>query len=484
MTPLLSDLRLARQASDGDRRAFEAIYKRYHQDIYRFCLSIVGRPEDAQDALQNTMLKALRALPGEQREIRLKPWLYRVAHNESIDLLRRRREGVELDDTSSSAGAEIAETVVLRERLGRLLADLGELPVRQRSALLMRELGGLDYEQIGAAFESSSAVARQTVYEARLGLRELETGREMSCEQVTRQLSEGDGRVARRRDLRAHLRACPDCRAFRDSINGRRQDLQALAPLPAAVAASILHGLAGSNVAAGGGVGGAATAAGAGAGKVAGTSVAVKAIATAAVVATVGVTAADRGGLIDVGLPGGSKNESSKSTPTSSGGGSAADGSTAETAPHRSGAAGSNSKAGLNAAAPVTGHGRAGTSPSATSTPAEAPTRSAAEGGNGNGSPAASPTASQHGRETSAAHKATGKDKSKNHPTHPAHPSKPSHSGTSAHSKGKTKSPKESGKAAGNGQTSQPSESDSAKGPATHGAEPPGQTKSETEPTP
>jgi RNA polymerase sigma factor (sigma-70 family) len=152
MTPLLSDPRLARQASDGDQRAFEAIYRRCHQDIYRFCISILGRPEDAQDALQNTMLKALRALPGERREIKLKPWLYRIAHNESIDLLRRRREGAELDSAQASAGTEIAETVVLRE---------------------------------------------------------LETGREMSCEQVTRQLSEADGRVARRRNIRSHLSRLP-----------------------------------------------------------------------------------------------------------------------------------------------------------------------------------------------------------------------------------------------------------------------------------
>ena len=478
MTPLLSDVRLARQASDGDQRAFATIYKRYHQDIYRFCLSIVGRPEDAQDALQNTMVKALRSLPGERREIKLKPWLYRVAHNESIDLLRRRREGAELDDASASAGMEIAETVALRERLGRLLADLEELPVRQRSALLMRELGGLSYEQIGAAFESTQAVARQTVYEARLGLRELETGREMSCEQVTRQLSEGDGRVARRRNIRAHLRACPDCRAFRDSIDGRRRDLAALAPLPAAAAASILHGLVGGNVAAGGGLGGVATAAGAGAGKAAGTSVAIKAIATVAVVATVGVTAADRGGLIDVGLPGDGRGESSKSASPSSGDAGAAAGEPAtENGPGRSGAAGSSSKAGLGAAAPAAGHGRAGTNPTSTSTPAQTPSRSAAGDGNGNGSPASPPTASQHGRETSAAHKTTGKGKSKNHPAHPAHPSKHAHSGTSVHSKGKAKSPQENGKAAGNGQASQPSERN-AKAPATH-SEPPKQVESE-----
>src|SRR6187200_1176041 len=166
---LLSDERLTRRAVGGDERAFAAIFRRYHQSLFRFCLAIVGNPEDAQDALQNTMIKVLGALPGERREIKLKPWLYRVAHNESIDLLRRRREGAELDDTQVSAGTEIAETVAQRERLSRLLADLRELPERQRSALVMRELGGLDYEQIGAAFESSPAVARQTVYEARLG---------------------------------------------------------------------------------------------------------------------------------------------------------------------------------------------------------------------------------------------------------------------------------------------------------------------------
>jgi RNA polymerase sigma factor (sigma-70 family) len=468
MTPLLSDLRLARQASDGDRRAFEAIYKRYHQDIYRFCLSIVGRPEDAQDALQNTMVKALRALPGERREIQLKPWLYRVAHNESIDLLRRRREGAELDDARAGAGTEIADTVALRERLGRLLSDLGELPERQRSALLMRELGGLDYEQIGAAFESSPAVARQTVYEARLGLRELETGREMSCEQVTRQLSEGDGRVARRRDIRAHLHACPGCRAFRDSIDGRRRDLRALAPLPAAAAASILHGLVGGNVAASGGLGGAATAAGAGAGKAAGTSVAVKAVATVAVVATIGATAADRGGLVNVGLPGGDKSERSKSAPASSGSGdSAAGGPRAATAPHHSGTTESSSKTGLNAAAPAAGHDQAGPSPAETTTPAETPAQPTEAG---NGSPASPSEGLRHGQETAAAHKATSKGKSKGHPTHSSHPPHLPNTAKGGQGNGKTK---------GNGQPAQPNEGNSAKAHTTHATEPPRQEKSE-----
>src|SRR5829696_2364969 len=239
---MLSDDRLARRAVGGDERAFAAIFNRYHQSLYRFCLAIVGNPEDAQDALQNTMVKVLRALPGEERRIDLKPWLYRIAHNESIDLVRRRRESRELDAELPSGGPGLAEEAAVRERLRCLFADLEELPDRQRETLVMRELAGLSFDQIGAALGTSAAVARQTVYEARISLRQMDEGREMDCETVTRALSGGDNRVARRRDLRAHLRACADCRGFRDEIEGRRRDFAALSPLPAVAAAGLLHG--------------------------------------------------------------------------------------------------------------------------------------------------------------------------------------------------------------------------------------------------
>jgi RNA polymerase sigma factor (sigma-70 family) len=296
---LLSDDRLTQRATKGDRQAFAAIYKRYHQDLYRYCAAILGNPEDAHDALQNTMVKVLSALPGEKRRIQLKPWLYRIAHNESIDLLRGRRPTEQIDPELEAAGVGAAQTAELRERLRRLIADLAELPDRQRGALVMRELGGLSFEQIGAAFDTSPAVARQTVYEARIGLQHMSEGREMNCEEVCRALSDGDGRTSRRRDIRAHLHACPSCSAFRDSITERPHDLAALAPLPAVASAGLLHAI----LAGGQGSPSVATAAGAvgaGAGKAVATSAIVKSAATVAVVAAVGVSAADRGGLIHV----------------------------------------------------------------------------------------------------------------------------------------------------------------------------------------
>ncbi|HEX6205142.1 MAG TPA: sigma-70 family RNA polymerase sigma factor [Solirubrobacterales bacterium] len=313
----LSDERLTRRACGGDERAFAAIFRRYHQPLYRFCLAIVGNPEDAQDALQNTMVKVMRALPGEERTIDLKPWLYRIAHNEAIDLLRRRRETRQLDAEQAAPGYGLAEDVATRERLRRLLADLRELPERQRETLVMRELAGLEFEEIGAALDTTGAVARQTLYEARQSLRQMEEGREMSCDEVTRALSDGDGRVTRRRDVRAHLRSCAGCRAFRDEIKGRQHDLAAISPLPAAAVAGMLQGLAGGSGAASGG--GVAAVLGGGAAKTIGASAAAKGVATVAAVAAVGVGAADRTGVIHLGLPGEGNSQPSQSAPAQPG---------------------------------------------------------------------------------------------------------------------------------------------------------------------
>src|SRR4051794_17544286 len=138
----MNDERLAHRAAAGDERAFAAIYRRYQEDIYRFCLGIVGNGPDAQEALQNTMVQALRSLPGEERKIRLKPWLYRVARNEAINIIRERRGTTPLEPERLASGPGLASEAETRERLRRLLADLAQLPERQRAALVMRELSG------------------------------------------------------------------------------------------------------------------------------------------------------------------------------------------------------------------------------------------------------------------------------------------------------------------------------------------------------
>lgn len=319
-----ADAQLVRRAARRDERAFAAIFRRYHQEIYRFCLVLLANREDARDALQNTMVKALQALPGEERSIQLRPWLYQVAHNESVEIMRGRGKTAPIDAELADPAAEVAETAAERERLRHLLRDLADLPERQRAALVLRELGGLEFAQIGEFFGSSEAVARQAVYEARLSLRSLEAGRAMSCEEVMHRLSNADGRARRRRDLRAHLRDCPDCRAFRDAIESRRRDFAVIAPLPALASAGILHAALGSAPSAAGGTVGGATAA-AGAGKALSAGLVAKSVATAVVATAIGVSAADRSGLIHTGLPGGSGTDAPAGQVDSSGSGDASE---------------------------------------------------------------------------------------------------------------------------------------------------------------
>lgn len=446
MSMLLSDERLARRAAGGEERAFSAIFDRYHQQLYRYCLAIVGNAQDAQDALQNTMLKVLRALPGEERELKLKPWLYRIAHNESIDLLRRRRDTRQLDAELAAPSPPLADELDARERLRQLLADLDELPESQRGALVMRELAGLDFAAIGTALDTSAAVARQTLYEARLSLRRMGEGRDMDCMIVTKALSDGDGRVARRRDVRAHLRNCASCRDFRDEIERREHDFAALAPLPAALAASLLQGLLGGAGSSSTSAAGGAAIAG-GAAKSIGSSAALKGAAAVLAIAAVGTGAADRGGLIHLGLPG---SDGASSVPAHRAS-SAADGRRPARAAtrfgalaagshgsrvrgaERAGAAGRKHADQPNAAGQFQSGRQGGGGPA--SSPGAASPRNGTDHGRGHEKQL--PVASGHGQETAAAHKKSGQRSvgsskgsshgaKSSHPAHPTHPAKPS----------------------------------------------------------
>jgi RNA polymerase sigma factor (sigma-70 family) len=245
----LTDARLAELAATGaGDQAFAAIYARYHQPLYRYCQSLVRDPDEAADALQSAMLKAYLALPAKRQEVELRPWLFRIVHNEAISALRRRTRHDEITDLNSPRAASAHDEAVARARLDQLVGDLQELEERQRAALVMRELSGLGYDEIATAFGTSAATAKQAVYEARVALHDLAEGRSMSCEPVRRAVSDGDGRKLRARKLRAHLRACAGCRDFEAAIGRRRADLAALAPmLPAPAAAGLLKSVLGAS---------------------------------------------------------------------------------------------------------------------------------------------------------------------------------------------------------------------------------------------
>lgn len=254
-----TDDRLVRLAGEGDRSAFAEIFQRYHQQLYRYCQGLLDSQDDARDALQGAMEQAWRSAAKQSVRGGLRAWLYRIAHNEAISVIRIRDRysaiGAEVDELQpvGDAAVEAAQ----REQIRELVADLRLLPDRQRGALLMRELSGLDYDQVAAALSVSPAAARQAVYEARMALHSLEEGRAMDCQEVRRRISDADGRAIRGRKLRAHLTACAGCRSFQEAISIRPARLAlALPVLPAATATSMLSSLAGPGAGGGGSTGG------------------------------------------------------------------------------------------------------------------------------------------------------------------------------------------------------------------------------------
>src|SRR5437588_10613269 len=182
--PRVSDELLARHAARGSERAFAILFERYHQPLYRYCRSIVRNEADAQDALQSTFAAALSALKRGQRNAPLRPWLFRIAHNEAIGVIRRRARDAsqELDDAAQQPSASAAVQATERARWSTLVEDLGELPERARNALLLRELSGLSHQEIALALGTTVGGAKQAIFEARQALFEFAEGRAMSCE--------------------------------------------------------------------------------------------------------------------------------------------------------------------------------------------------------------------------------------------------------------------------------------------------------------
>jgi RNA polymerase sigma factor (sigma-70 family) len=285
---LLSDERLARLVEDGSERAFAIVYERYHQRLYRYCRSLLRDGDDAYDALQSTLANALAALQRGRRDAPLRPWLFRIAHNESISIIRRREPGKGSFDVAESCVPSAEARADERARLALLVSDLGELPERQRAVLLMRELNGLSRQDIASALGLSIQTVGRALLAARRSLGEFEEGRAMLCEQVQRSISLGDGKLPRR--ARAHVRDCSACATFAAAIPARRADLQALAPplapIPAAALLALVHGATSTQGAGGGGL----TAAGL-SGKTAGAALAAKALASVAIVAVASASA-------------------------------------------------------------------------------------------------------------------------------------------------------------------------------------------------
>jgi RNA polymerase sigma factor (sigma-70 family) len=168
---LQSDSRLVELAAGGREPAFEAIFDRYCSPLLRYCGRLL--PVDrAEDVVQQTFENAFAALRSGDQPRRLRPWLYRIAHNLSVNTLQKNGWDYDQLDPNYDGVPQPPEILDQREQLARLVNQMQKLPDRQRSALVMHVLEGHSYEEIARDLEATPPVVRQLLHRARTRLRD------------------------------------------------------------------------------------------------------------------------------------------------------------------------------------------------------------------------------------------------------------------------------------------------------------------------
>ena len=172
-------LSVIRRVLDGDANAFEAIVREYERNVYNIALRMSGEREDALDISQEAFLKAYQSLSSFRLDSRFSVWLYRIVSNLCLDQLRRRQRRPEQSLTVENDEGEEAQQDVpdenfspealLERKLTReaVRRGLDALPDEQRQILLLRELEGMSYEEIGQALSLEPGTVKSRIFRAR-----------------------------------------------------------------------------------------------------------------------------------------------------------------------------------------------------------------------------------------------------------------------------------------------------------------------------
>jgi RNA polymerase sigma factor (sigma-70 family) len=268
-SPLLKlqgDAKLIAMARSGNPGAFETIVDRYQGRLLGFCRQMLGSTEDAEDVLQEVFVNAYQAMLRDEREINLRPWLYRIARNRCLNQLRKPTADAQesMDMVPAVEASSTAEKVHNREEFRQLLVDVKKLPETQRSALLLREMDALSYEEIAAAMDTTVPSVKSLLVRARISLAEASQARLLTCGEVRIELSEAaEGLRKVSAPVRRHVRECEECADFRSQVRSNEKALAALFPAGGLFA---LKGFIASKLGLGGAGGSAAGTSAAGAG--------------------------------------------------------------------------------------------------------------------------------------------------------------------------------------------------------------------------
>src|ERR671929_367873 len=236
-SPLLrlkSDEQLIDLTRRGQNGAFEVLVQRYQSRLLAFCRHMLGSTEDAEDVLQEVFAASFNAMIADERPINARPWLYRIARNRCLNHLRRPTSAGQdsMDIFETDGGATTADTVHKREEFRQIVADVQDLPETQRTALLLREIDALSYDDIAHAMDTTVPSVKSLLVRARVSLAEAAEARLLTCEEVRLELGQvAEGIAKTTAPVRRHLKGCERCRVFRSELRRANRALAAVYPV-------------------------------------------------------------------------------------------------------------------------------------------------------------------------------------------------------------------------------------------------------------
>jgi RNA polymerase sigma-70 factor (ECF subfamily) len=221
---MADERRLIEQAGAGDEQAFAQLVARHREPLLRY----VARRFDAdlaEDAVQEALLSAHRALRGGTRPADLRAWLSTIAWRRALDLARREREALPLDTEVAAASANEPEARAIQaNELGRVVAAFAELPERQQAALRLSAFEGRSLEEIGDALHVAPDTAKSLVARSRRTLTHRLAAAELACDAVRVQMEDSAARGVRLTgEVTLHLRGCRSCSRAHREIRRRRR---------------------------------------------------------------------------------------------------------------------------------------------------------------------------------------------------------------------------------------------------------------------
>jgi RNA polymerase sigma-70 factor, ECF subfamily len=180
MSAAAADLSLVRRVQAGERAAYDLLVLKYQHKVVKLVMRYVRNPADAEDVAQEAFIKAYRALPQFRGDSAFYTWLYRIAINTAKNALVSRERnlgGYELDAHSQDEGSDMSvrlkdpdtpEGLALSEEIRNIVhAAIGSLPEDLRTAIVLRELEGLSYEEIAATMNCPVGTVRSRIFRAR-----------------------------------------------------------------------------------------------------------------------------------------------------------------------------------------------------------------------------------------------------------------------------------------------------------------------------